>query len=165
MRVLVISDTHIPVTAAKLPAIIEKEAKMSDCCLHCGDFITYPTFEALSSWVKTYGVCGNMDDSTIKERLPEKQLIKLGGIKIALTHGRGHSNILLNYIQRKFLDEIDDVDVFAFGHSHHILDKEIDGKIYFNPGSPTDKMFAPYCSYGILEINGKDLKRRIVKIG
>jgi len=38
-------------------------------------------------------------------------------------------------------------------------------KIYFNPGSPTDTIFAPYQSYGILEINGKEIKRSIVKIG
>ncbi len=165
MRVLVISDTHIPVTAAKLPPIIEKEAKMSDCCLHCGDFITYQTFEILSSWVKTYGVCGNMDGSVIKERLPEKQLVKLADVKIGLTHGRGHPNTLLNYVQREFPDNFDEIDMFVFGHSHQTLDREIEGKIYFNPGSPTDKMFAPYCSYGILEINGKEIKRRIVKIG
>ena len=41
----------------------------------------------------------------------------------------------------------------------------IDGKIYFNPGSPTDRVFAPYNSYGIIEIKDGKLKRRIVKIG
>ena len=47
----------------------------------------------------------------------------------------------------------------------NVENKEIEGKIYFNPGSPTDKMFTPHLSYGILEINGKNLKRKVVKIG
>ncbi len=165
MKILVISDTHIPITATKLPSIIEKEAKTSDCCLHCGDFITYSTFENLTSLTKTYGVCGNMDDNSIKERLPDKQIIKLGDFRIGLIHGRGHPNTILAYIKREFSDDFNDIDIFVFGHSHQSLNKEIDGKFYFNPGSPTDKMFAPYRSYGILEIIGDELKSKVVKIG
>ncbi|MCK4519952.1 MAG: metallophosphoesterase [Candidatus Omnitrophica bacterium] len=165
MRILVISDTHIPTTAATLPAIIKKEAKASDCCLHCGDFITYPVYCALSQWVKVYGVHGNMDEKTLAGKLPEKQILKFSGITFALTHGGGHPKKILTYVQKEFAQEIKDIDVFVFGHSHNPLNEEIDGKIYFNPGSPTDTVFAPYRSYGIFEIEKGKLKRRIVKIG
>ena len=90
MRILVLSDTHIPVTASNLPEIIKKEAEASDCCLHCGDYIVYPVYETLSQWTKIYGVYGNMDGKAIKEKLPEKQILKFEGITLALTHGRGH---------------------------------------------------------------------------
>ena len=164
MRILIISDTHIPVTATTLPAIIKKEAKASDCCLHCGDFITYPVYETLNQWTKVYGVYGNMDEGTLVEKLPEKQILKLSGITFALTHGGGHPKNILECVQKKFSQEAKDIDVFIFGHSHNPLNEEIDGKIYFNPGSPTDTMFAPYRSYGILEIEERLLKRKIVKI-
>ncbi len=164
MRILVISDTHIPVCAHKLPSIIEEEAKRSDCCLHAGDFITLDTLETLNSWTKTYGVHGNMDDAAIVEELPLKQVLKFDDITLGLIHGRGTPNNLLNYIQSEFYQEFDDVDIFVFGHSHHSLNKEIEGKIYFNPGSPTDQIFTPYRSYGILDINGKDIKREVITI-
>lgn len=165
MRVLVISDTHIPIAANKLPSIIEEEAKLSDCCLHGGDFVIYPVFKTLNTWTKVYGVYGNMDDSMVREKLPAKQIIKLEEITLGLIHGGGHPSNLIDYINKEFSKEFKDIDIFVFGHSHCPLDKVIDGKIYFNSGSPTDRTFAPYCSYGILEIEGKEIKRRIVRIG
>ena len=58
--------------------------------------------------------------------------------------------------------EKDKIDLFVFGHSHIAVDQEINGKIYFNPGSPTDTIFTPKRSYGIIEINGKKITRRII---
>ena len=165
MRVLVISDTHIPVTAKKLPSIIKEEAEKSDYCLHAGDFISYKIFTMLSDWTKTYGVCGNMDEFQIREKLPLKQIIQLDEIKLGLIHGRGVPSGLLPYIKNEFSQEIKEIDVVVFGHSHYPLDKKIENVVYFNPGSPTDKVFAPYCSYGILDIEGKKCQRRIVRIG
>lgn len=165
MRILLLSDTHIPVTALGLPDIIEKEARQSDCCLHCGDYIIYQVYETISQWTKIYGVYGNMDGETIKIKLPEKRILKFEGITLALTHGGGHPKKILEYVNKEFAQEYNDIDIFAFGHSHMPINKEINGKIYFNPGSPTDTMFTPYRSYGILEINGRNVRGRIVKIG
>jgi hypothetical protein len=165
MRILVLSDTHIPATATKLPGIVEKEAGASDCCLHCGDYIVYSVYETLSRLTKIYGVCGNMDGTTIKTKLPEKQILKFEDVTLALTHGGGHPQKILEYIDREFAEESGNVDIFVFGHSHAPLNQKINGKIYFNPGSPTDTLFTPYRSYGILEIKGKEIKGRIVKIG
>jgi putative phosphoesterase len=166
MRILVISDTHIPGTADKLPAVIENEAKASDCCFHCGDFISYSIFEALCSYTKVYGVRGNMDDEQIKKKLPEKQIIKFSeaNLSIGIIHGGGPPFNLVDYVNKAFSDNFAEIDAFIFGHSHSALDKEINKRIYFNPGSPTDKVFAPYCSYGILELADKKIKRRIIKI-
>lgn len=164
MRILVISDTHIPTAADRLPLIVEEEAKKSDCCLHAGDFVSYSLYETLANLTKTYAVCGNMDQDQLKAELPSVQTLKFEGIRLALTHGSGHPANLINYIQNEFISEVSKIDIFVFGHSHCVTDKEIEGKIYFNPGSPTDKVFASYRSYGILEITGKKIERRILKI-
>ncbi len=165
LRILVISDTHIPVTAERLPEVIEKEARKSDCCIHCGDLIYYSVYEAISQWTKIFAVCGNMDEKATVDKLPKKQVLKFEEVTLGLTHGGGHPGKILDYVNREFAEEAKDIDIFTFGHSHNPLNQEIDGKIYFNPGSPTDTMFTPYRSYGILEIDGKLIKRRIVKIG
>lgn len=165
MRVLVISDTHIPTVAEKLPSIIEKEARNSDCCVHAGDFVSFSLFEEISQWTTLYAVCGNMDDSKLQARLPKKRILELEGIKLALTHGRGASLGLLDYISFQFLEEKEIIDIFVFGHSHMPLNEKRQGKIYFNPGSPTDKMFVSYNSYGILEIEDRKIEGRVVRIG
>ena len=164
MRVLVLSDTHIPIAQEKLPPIIQKEAKSSDYCLHAGDFISYSVYKDLSSWTKTIGVCGNMDEPELQEKLSQKEIIKIEDVTIGLTHGRGSPSNLLHHINNVFLDDSGNIDIFVFGHSHYPIDKEIEGKLYFNPGSPTDKVFSPYLSYGIFEIDGSNIKRRIVKV-
>jgi len=165
MKILVISDTHIPVAADALPAEVEKEARNADVCLHAGDLINYEVFERLTQLTETYAVCGNMDDETAAKKLPQKQIIKLGGFTIALTHGRGAPATVINHVKKVFAAQAAEIDIFIFGHSHVPCDIEEDGKIYFNPGSPTDKIFALKRTYGLLEINGKKIKRRIVTLG
>ena len=164
MRILVISDTHIPSSYDELPPVIEKEARASDCCLHCGDFVSHALYTQLSSWTKTYGVCGNMDDDKIRSELPLRQILEFEGFRIALSHGGGHPARIIDYISREFESE-KDISLYAFGHSHCALNEVIAGKVYFNPGSPTDQVFAAYRSYGILEIEAGEIKRRILKIG
>ncbi|UCG35608.1 MAG: metallophosphoesterase [Candidatus Omnitrophota bacterium] len=164
MRILVISDTHIPLTAETLPPLIEKEAKKSDCCLHAGDLISKEVLQKLSSLTKTYAVYGNMDDPELKRELPQKLIIPCEEVTIGLTHGRGSPANLIQIIQKEFAKEKKQIDIFVFGHTHSPIDREINGKIYFNPGSPTDTFFTPYRSYGILEIEGKSIKRRIIRI-
>lgn len=165
MRILVISDTHIPVTEKELPSIIEEEAKKSDYCFHAGDVLNYEIVERLSKLVKTYAVCGNMDQDETRKKLPAKEIIKIENVTIGLIHGRGAPESIIDFINREFASDLKRIDIVIYGHSHCPCDKKIADKIYFNPGSPTDRVFAPYRSYGILEINGSNIKRRIVKIG
>lgn len=165
MRILVISDTHIQTKSGKLPPVIQNEASRSDYCLHCGDFTTYRIYEKLKFLTKTYGVCGNMDDDEVHEKLPSKCLIKIEQITLGLIHGGGSPNNLIYYINQEFSKNIDEIDIFVFGHSHLPVNEKIKDKIYFNPGSLTDKVSASYRSYGIIQINGRSINAKVVKIG
>jgi len=164
MRILVLSDTHIPVNAEHIPEPVLAEAKNCELCIHAGDFIDYSVYETLSSLVRTIGVCGNMDNDSIRRKLPGKKIITVEDIKIGITHGRGAPDTLVNYVQNLFAGEWDDLDMIIFGHSHQALDKTINGKHFFNPGSCTDTMFAPFNSYGILEINKKEIHSKIIRL-
>jgi predicted phosphodiesterase len=55
------------------------------------------------------------------------------------------------------------VDVIIFGHSHNGLSLVKNGILYFNPGSPTDKIYAKANSVGIIEINDR-IEGKIVEI-
>lgn len=163
MKILVLSDTHIPVTGKKIPHRILKEIKNCDLCIHAGDFIEYPVFEKISSCVKTVGVCGNMDSQEIRQKLPLKTILKVENVSIGIIHGKGVSDKLISFVDKEFENDKDNIDVFIFGHSHNPLIKTIKNKLYFNPGSAMDKIFTAYNSYGILEITGNDIKPVIVK--
>jgi len=164
MKILVLSDTHIPVAAPHLPPVIEEVARDCDACLHAGDSIEYSVIKRLGQLVQTYAVCGNMDDDDVRLKLPEKKIITLEGITIGLTHGRGAPDAVIANIDKIFADEYDKIDIFVFGHSHIATDEIINGKIYFNPGSPTDHIFAKKRSYGIIEINNKHITRKVINV-
>jgi putative phosphoesterase len=55
-------------------------------------------------------------------------------------------------------------DIIIFGHSHVPKNEYIDGTLFFNPGSVTDTVYAPYRSYGIIEIDKGEIKAEIYKI-
>lgn len=164
-RIIVISDTHIPHSTESLPEKFLNELKSCDICFHLGDFVEYPVFEFLSKKIKTYGVCGNMDEDEIQKKLPLKQIVDVDGVKFGLTHGRGFPGHLINTVQQIFEDDFSKLDVIVFGHSHKTLNEVINDKIFFNPGSLTDQVFAQTNSYGIIEVHNGEIKsRRIVEI-
>ncbi|MBI5144682.1 MAG: metallophosphoesterase [Candidatus Omnitrophica bacterium] len=162
MKIGVISDTHIPTAAKELPQEILLALKGVDLIIHAGDLVELSVLEQLKALsVNVKAVYGNMDSAQVKKVLPEKEVFKTGNFKIGLMHGYGHPNNLMDLIPQAFKN--DSVDLIIFGHSHQALNERKDNMLYFNPGSPTDKIFAPYNSYGIIEINDK-IEARIIRI-
>ncbi len=161
MRILVLSDTHIPLTTKSLPKIIVEELKKSSLCLHAGDFVDIRVAEEISKYTKLIGVRGNMDSLQIKEKFPAKQIISVEGVKLGIIHGEGSPFKLLKRVEEELGPHL---DVYIFGHSHAPYNEVYKGRIFFNPGSPTDKIFAKFNSYGILEIEKKKIRREIIKI-
>lgn len=162
MIIGVVSDTHIPDRANVLPQKILDEFAKVDMVIHAGDILDPDVLEKLRTVCpKVVAVRGNMDSDRIKNDLPAKVLIKIGARTIGITHGIGNPKNLPAYLENEFKKE--KPDIVIFGHSHVPCNEERKGVLYFNPGSPTDTIFAPFRSYGIIEINDK-VKARIVKL-
>ena len=161
MRIVVISDTHIPVTAQRLPKKVIEELKKAQLCLHAGDVIESRVIDEIKTYTEFKGVRGNMDSKEIRQTLPERLVVKVEDVTIGMTHGTGSPFDVISRVKNAF-DK--DVDIYIFGHTHIPYDKVHKGKVFFNPGSPTDKFFAKTNTYGILEIKGKNIKRKIVTI-
>jgi hypothetical protein len=102
-----------------------------------------------------------MDPDEVRNKLPQKLIFKAGKYKIGLMHGYGPPKDLMELMSEAFKDE--KVDIIIFGHTHVSINEKKGGTLYFNPGSPTDKIFSPYNSFGIIEINDK-IEARIIKI-
>ncbi|MBN2482593.1 MAG: metallophosphoesterase [Candidatus Omnitrophica bacterium] len=163
-KIIVLSDTHIPVMAKKLPAEVVKAIKDSDMCIHAGDFVEYSVYKELSALIETYGVCGNMDGMDVRKKFPEKQIIPVEKVKIGLAHGRGSPETVPVYVEELFKDEFSTIDLFIYGHSHQPGKITRRGKPFFNPGSVSDTIYAPYRSYGIVEVDGERIVTKIIKI-
>lgn len=162
MKIGVISDTHIPDRSKDLPKEILEAFKNVDMVIHAGDLVDLSVIDQLKRVCPNVkAVWGNMDPEEVKRRLPQKEIIKLGNYTIGLTHGYGPPKNLIEIMADIFKD--DKPDIIIFGHAHAPTNEKRGNVLYFNPGSPTDKIFSPYNSYGIIEINGK-INARIVKI-
>lgn len=159
-RALVISDTHIPRTADDMPRVVYDVMDKSDIIIHAGDFVEKPFYDKLAGLKDINAVRGNMDSSELTRLLSDKLIIKIGKFKIGLIHGHGAAKDIIKTVRSEF----DGVDAIVFGHSHIPLNLELDGILFFNPGSPTDKVFSKVNSYGILEITEDSIKGRIIEI-
>lgn len=159
MRIGVISDTHIPRTADWLPKRVCDDLKDVDLILHAGDLTEIEVLEKLNKLAPTRAVYGNMDNGVVQSALPLKDIIEVGRFKIGLIHGSGPPFRLIDRIGREF----DGVDVIVFGHSHSPKNEKRANILFFNPGSPTDRVFARYNSFGILEVNDT-IEGKIIKL-
>lgn len=161
MKIGIISDTHIP-TPEDLPDEVLEALADTDLILHAGDLVSLAILAKLKEiGPEVKAVWGNMDPPEVKRTLPEKQLIQIKEFRIGLTHGSGAPAGLVEKVKEKFKGER--IDCIVYGHSHSPVNEIHENILYFNPGSPTDKVFAPYNSYGILEID-KKITGRIIKL-
>jgi putative phosphoesterase len=159
MRVGVLSDTHVPIAALSLPPAVFALFKNVDLILHAGDIVDLSVIEELRTIAPVEAVAGNMDDSEAHLKFPLKKILSLGAFKVGLIHGKFKINVQREMIRKEF----DAIDLIVYGHSHTPFWGKVDGVYYLNPGSPTDKRYAPYNSVALLEI-GAELKAEIIKI-
>ena len=162
MRIGVISDTHIPDRADAIPKKILDDFKHVDMVIHAGDLVDIQVLDKLkSACPEVKAVWGNMDPDDVKRKLPEKLILKIGKHKIGVMHGYGAPKNLIEILANVF--KSDKVDLVIFGHAHSGLNEKRGNVLFFNPGSPTDKVFSPYLSYGIIETNDK-IEARLIKL-
>jgi len=162
MRIVVFSDTHIPARAPRLPKELLEAAREADMVLHAGDFTNEETLWAFGGLPRFTAVAGNMDGAAVRSALKDFEIIEAEGVRILLTHGWGPPGPLPNLLRRHFDGE--NVGVIVYGHSHRAFNEVRDGVLLFNPGSPTDRVFAPYRSYGVLEVENGRARGRIVRL-
>jgi uncharacterized protein len=151
MLIAVISDTHLPRGARRLPAACLERIAASDLLLHAGDFSTLEVLRELESiGPPLVAVHGNVDSAELRRLLPAERVVEAGGARIGMVHDAGARLGRLERMRRRFADRADAV---VFGHSHLPLHERAgDGFQIFNPGSPTERRRAPSHTMGLARV-------------
>src|SRR6266581_9093487 len=87
MKVLVVSDTHIPTIATEMPRQLLDEAKDCGMIIHAGDLVSRKILDELSAFAPVHAVRGNMDLPQISPTLPQRQIVRVDGWRIGIVHG------------------------------------------------------------------------------
>jgi uncharacterized protein len=148
MVIAVISDTHLPRGARRLPNECVRRIAGADLLLHAGDFSTLDVLRELEAiGPPLVGVHGNVDSPELCRLLPAKRIVEAEGARIAMIHDAGSRAGRLARMRARFGGEADAV---VFGHSHLPLHEQAeDGFQIFNPGSPTERRRAPMHTMGL----------------
>ena len=162
MLIGIISDTHMPRGARRLPDACVERLLRVDLILHAGDVMTA---EALAAF-ETIGppllaVHGNVDSAELRERLPAERVVQAGGVAVAMVHDAGPARGRLERLRRRFPD----ADAVVFGHSHLPLHEQADGFQIFNPGSPTERRRAPTRTMGLARAQAGRVRFELVDLG
>jgi uncharacterized protein len=145
MQVVLLSDTHLPVRAKKLPAQLWAAIDAADVVIHAGDWVSVALLDELEgSSRQLIGCWGNNDGPELRARLPEVARVSLDGLSVAVVHETGASKGREERCEKAYPD----VDLLVFGHSHIPWDTTTPrGLRLLNPGSPTDRRRQPFCTY------------------
>ncbi|MFD7805500.1 metallophosphoesterase family protein [Streptomyces cellulosae] len=145
MRLLLMSDTHLPKRAKKLPEQLLEEIPRADVVVHAGDWVDTDTLDLLESRSRRLlAVYGNNDGPALRARLPEVARAELGGLRFGVIHETGPAQGR----EKRCAERFPDLDVLVFGHSHIPWDTTAPtGLRLLNPGSPTDRRRQPHCTY------------------
>jgi putative phosphoesterase len=161
MLVAVISDTHMPRGARRLPDAFVERIRAADLLLHAGDFMTVEVLRELERiGPPLVGVHGNVDTAELRRLLPAERIVRVEDARIAMVHDAGASAGRLERLRRRFGDSADAV---VFGHSHLPLhERAADGFQIFNPGSPTERRRAPAHTMGLAQVEGSSIEFRLI---
>jgi len=146
IRLLLISDTHVPARARRLPDDVWRAVDTADVVVHAGDWVDVATLDAMEARAsRLVGVAGNNDGAELHARLGEFARFDAGGVRFGVVHQTGPATGREARMDAAYGG--DGLHVLVFGHSHIPWDTTTPGGIrLLNPGSPTDRRRQPACT-------------------
>lgn len=176
MRIGVLADSHIPDKLRELPPRVLDIFSTVEIVLHAGDITSLDVLQNLQERASlTFAVYGENDPPNVRRFLQDSQVLEFGGIRIGLTHGNLDRTRRVRWgarldprgferkVQHDVLTQFKEVDAIVYGATHHAFAKMMNGIFLFNPGSVIPN--APGGpSVGLLEISGRGIKGRIVRL-
>jgi uncharacterized protein len=127
----------------------------SDSIIHAGDVGSPEILDTLGKIAPVTAVRGNVDTSLWARKLPETNVLEVGGASIYVLHD-------LALLDLK--PEVAGFHAVVFGHSHVPKQETRKGVLYFNPGSAGPRRFKLPVSVGRLIVEGGKLRAEIIML-
>lgn len=137
MRVVILSDTHIPTLARTLPGWVRAEIRSADHVIHAGDFDSIDAYTRLISLTggNVTAVKGNKDPAELD--LPTVTTVEIAGNSFVVIHRSESDDDRLREIGNVVLQQGGSDAIGVTGHTHSPEDTVVNGVRILNPGSAT----------------------------
>jgi uncharacterized protein len=146
----VISDTHGLLRPEAIEAL-----RGSDHILHAGDVGSPEILEKLATIAPVTAVRGNVDKSPWARKLPETDVLEVGGVSIYVLHDLTHLDLK---------PKAAGFAIVVSGHSHVPKQETRDTVLYFNPGSAGPRRFKLPVTIGKLTVKDGSVRSEIVTL-
>jgi len=137
MLIGIVSDTH---------GLLRREVidglKDADHIIHAGDIDNKTVIDSLEKIAPVTVVRGNADKEWA-EGLSETETLEFLGNKIYVIHNKS-----------RIRDNLTDISIIIYGHSHKYSLTEKDEQVWFNPGCCGKRRPGQEVSFALLEISG-----------
>lgn len=140
-KIGIISDTH----GLLRPEVLEI-LKDCDCIFHAGDVNRLEILDTLRVMGALYAVRGN-NDKDWAEGLARTLNFTIEGVKFFMTHNK-----------KDVAWDLKDTDVVIFGHTHKYFEKEIDNRLWVNPGSCGPSRFGGEVTMAVMTVENGTYK-------
>lgn len=159
-RIGIISDTHLPGRARRIPDAALRHFEEVELIIHAGDLSNRAALDQLEAYAPVEAVQGNIELPEVVATLPIKRQIVVGGCVIGILHILGDRAHYARNARREFPS----ARVVIFGHSHIPYLEDRDGLLLLNPGSATDRRRQPHCSIALLTIEDGEPRAEIIAL-
>jgi len=132
-----------------------KALRGSQQIIHGGDVGDPEILDQLATIAPVTAVRGNVDKAAWARKLPETEVVEVGGICIYVLH---------DLAQLDLKPEAAGFKAVIYGHSHVPKQEMRDGVLYFNPGSAGPRRFKLPVCVGRLIVDGKRVRGEIVPL-
>ncbi|WP_433625406.1 metallophosphoesterase family protein [Halomicrococcus sp. NG-SE-24] len=136
-RLALVSDTHVPSRARRIPDWARTRVRRADHVVHAGDFDSADALASVRELADgdLTAVAGNTDPAALD--LPEIATLDVAGVTFVVTHGTGPARGYRERVAETVRREAGDAAVGVSGHTHEMLNERVDGVRLLNPGSAT----------------------------
>ena len=161
MNVAVISDTHLPRGTRRIPTACLARLRSADLILHAGDVTAALVLEELETLgPPVHAVHGNMDDATLRDRLPGALVVGVGCLRIGMTHDAGPRVGREERLMARFPG----CAAVIYGHTHEPQVARVGETWILNPGSPTERRRAPAHTMLVLELLDETIEPELLTL-
>lgn len=161
MRIAVVSDTHLPRGARRLPDACLERLRRADLILHGGDVVAASFLDELRRLgPPVEAVYGNMDEPALKVALPKERVVEAAGARIGMVHIPGPRAGR----EERLIARFPGCDAVVYGHTHVPQVERVGGVWILNPGSPTERRSDPRLAMLELHVQDGRMRPRLVEL-